>query len=101
MMMKKLIFGIVALTSILALTGCFQKEAKPTIARNPVDINEVVKSNEEEKSEIALSAIREKLKDEAWVKENLYLQKTCFGEEVTDDPQTIAFKKVGKDKVIV
>ncbi len=99
--MKKIIFGIVALTSILALTGCFQKEAEPTVARNPVEMNEVVPSNEEETSETALSAIREKLKDEVWVKENLYLQKTCFGEEVADDSQTITFKKVGKDKVIV
>ncbi len=55
----------------------------------------------QEDSETALSAIREVLKDEEWVKENLWLQKTCFGDEVGEDPQTLSFRKVGKDKVIV
>ena len=75
--MKKIILIGICVIMLAILTGCFEVT-----------------------TEQKLSAIGEALKNEEWVKNNLYMTKDCFGDEVTGN-QEITFKKIGEDRVIV
>ena len=75
--MKKLLLIGVCILMVALLTSCYEVTT-------------------EEK----LAAIRDALKNEEWVKENLYMTKDCFGDDVSGD-QEITFAKLGEDRVIV
>ena len=120
--MKKALFGVIALVSCFILTGCFEKveiNPKENTSVEDIDVQEntsaattnISKTEDETETtntevsnhsvnEVALAAIREALKDENWVKENLMMKNTCFGDEISEN-QELTFKKVGKDKVVV
>lgn len=89
-----LVFFVIVFASLF--TGCFRIEviSEPSGDPNPDEIIEV-----KDNLEIALSKIKEVLKDDEWVKNNLYMTHDCFGEETSGDQQ-ITYNYFGKDKII-
>lgn len=75
--MKRLLIVSVFIIMLAVLTGCFEVT-----------------------SEQKLSAIREALKNEEWVNENLKMKKDCFGDEITGS-QGVTFVKLSDDRVLV
>ena len=98
--MKKimLVFSIV---SVFLLAGCGSKNIEqPQNVIDDVQIENETSLEEEKDSNLAETAIINALKDSEWVKENVTMKKTCFGDDFTL-PQELTFEILRDDMVIV
>ncbi len=98
--MKKimLLFSIV---SVFLLAGCGSKNIEqPQNVIDDVQIENETSLDEEKDLNVAKTAIINALKDSEWVKENVTMKKTCFGDDFTL-PQELTFEILRDDMVIV
>ena len=108
--MKKVLFSILALLSCFTLTGCLEKKEQTSISQpvsavsnndENIENNPKIEEVQGATSKEAIEAIKSALKDDEWVKKNVMMQKTCFGEDASYEDQELTFAKLGKDRVIV
>lgn len=101
--MKKTITIILILLLCFALGFVVGRVIFYINPENPSNVSgEAVESGEVviDDYEVSLSAIRNALKDDEWVKENVMMKNDCFGEEASGD-QELTFRMVGKNRVVV
>ena len=101
--MKKTITIILILLLCFALGFVVGRIIFNINPENPSNVSgEAVESGEVviDDYEVSLSAIRNALKDDEWVKENVMMKNDCFGEEASGD-QELTFRMVGKNRVVV
>ena len=104
--MKKTIIIICIILVVLAcvIVSCMKirsKEENIPISTNEKEVQTALPTPTQEIEVSKEEAIKTVLKDEEWVKNNVMLQKTCFGEDASGEGQEITFCKVGEDKVLV
>lgn len=94
--MKKLLW--IALLTVTLVACGHTEEQKAEIV--PGTTKQVEKVDIAKEPVIPMEAIKSKLLDEKWVKENVMMKVNCFDEEITHD-QKLTFEKIADDLVAV
>lgn len=98
--MKKIML-VFLIVSVFLLAGCGSKNIEqPQNEIDDVQIENETSLEEEKDSNLAETAIINALKDSEWVKENVTMKKTCFGDDFTL-PQEMTFEILRDDMAIV
>lgn len=98
--MKKSLL-ILSIITVLFLVGCKTSNDIPTSLPTDQENQQIIETpNEETISQTAKETLLNSLKNSEWVKENVSMKQTCFGEPFTSN-QELTFEKISDDLVIV
>ena len=98
--MKKVLL-IMSLMSVLFLAGCSNDKKIDNLNIPENTINQQQENlTDQTSTEIAGQSILNILEDEQWIRENVYMKKTCFGEEFTGN-QELTYEILRDDLALV